>query len=274
MSVNNTFLRILVSVITIPLILFISYTGGVLFFIFIMFISLLSYYEFITFIKQIDINANFWVGFTGVLFVLLNNKYHYLDTFSFVLLLMLVLSASELFRKGSSTIPNIGATLIGVFYIGFFGSTIIGIREIYPHLSSLYERGGYIIISIFATIWICDSAAFFGGTALGKHKLFPRVSPKKSWEGAIFGFVFAIGTMMLAKIIVLDFLSWYTVFALGIIVGIFGQIGDLIESLLKRTANVKDSSNLIPGHGGIFDRFDSLLYSAPIIFLYLSYIGK
>ena len=274
MSFNNTFLRILVSAITIPLIIFISYTGGILFFIFVMFISLISYYEFTTFIKKIDISANFWVGFGGILFVLLNSKYHYLDTYSFVLLFMLILSSSELFRKKGATIANIGSTLMSVFYIGFFASTIIGIREIYPHIGSLYERGGFIIICIFATIWICDSAAFFGGTAFGKHKLFPRISPKKSWEGSIFGFLFAIGTMALAKVIILDFLSWETVIAIGFIIGVFGQIGDLIESLFKRSANVKDSSNLIPGHGGIFDRFDSLLFSSPIIFLYLSYFGK
>ena len=187
---------------------------------------------------------------------------------------MLVLSSFELFRKKGSAIANIGSTLMSVFYIGFFASAIIGIREIYPDIGSLYGRGGYIIISIFTTIWICDSAAFFGGTAFGKHKLFPRVSPKKSWEGAIFGFLFAIGTMALAKVVILDFLSWQTIISIGFIIGVFGQIGDLIESLFKRSANVKDSSNLIPGHGGIFDRFDSLLFSSPIIFLYLSYFGK
>jgi len=274
MAVSNTFLRVLVSVITIPLIIFISYTGGILFFVFVMFISLLSYFEFTSFIKKIDISANFWVGFGGVLFSLLNNRYHYLDTYSFLLLFMLILSTSELFRKEGSPIANIGSVLFGVIYIGFFSSAIIGVREIFPQIGSLYERGGYIIISIFATIWICDSAAFFGGTALGKHKLFPRVSPKKSWEGAIFGFIFAIGTMLAAKIIALDFFSWNTVITIGIIIGIFGQVGDLIESLLKRSVNVKDSSNLIPGHGGIFDRFDSLLFTAPIIFLYLTYFSK
>ena len=109
---------------------------------------------------------------------------------------------------------------------------------------------------------------------MGKHKLFKRVSPNKSWEGAIFGFIFAITTMILAKIIILNFLSWNTVIALGFIVGIFGQVGDLIESLIKRDAGVKDSSAIIPGHGGIFDRFDSLLYTAPLIFLYLSFFER
>ncbi len=163
--------------------------------------------------------------------------------------------------------------MLGIFYLGIFGSTLIGIREFYPNLDGLYYQGGYLIISIFASIWICDSAAFFGGTALGKHKLFPRVSPKKSWEGAIFGFVFAILAMILAKNILLDFLSFENSLIIGFIIGTFGQIGDLTESLLKRDAGVKDSSKIIPGHGGVFDRFDSLLFSSPIIYLYLTYLA-
>jgi phosphatidate cytidylyltransferase len=109
------------------------------------------------------------------------------------------------------------------------------------------------------------------GTAFGKHKLFPRVSPKKSWEGAISGFVFAILTMIAARAIILDFFSLWDVIIIGIIVGTIGQMGDLVESLMKRDAGVKDSSSIIPGHGGIFDRFDSLLLSAPFIYLYLFY---
>jgi len=103
--------------------------------------------------------------------------------------------------------------------------------------------------------------------------LFPRISPKKSWEGAIAGFVFSVLIMIAAKFIVLEFLQWTTIIAFGIIVGIIGQIGDLVESMLKRDAGVKDSSALIPGHGGIFDRFDSLLYTAPVIFIYLKFIA-
>ncbi|MCW9094553.1 MAG: phosphatidate cytidylyltransferase, partial [Ignavibacteriaceae bacterium] len=110
-----------------------------------------------------------------------------------------------------------------------------------------------------------------GGTALGKHKLFPRVSPNKSWEGAIFGFIFSVLTMILAQLIALDFLSLFNVVVIGIIIGIVGPIGDLVESLLKRDSAVKDSSSFIPGHGGFFDRFDSLLFSVPVIWMYLRY---
>ena len=108
---------------------------------------------------------------------------------------------------------------------------------------------------------------------MGRHKLFKRVSPQKSWEGAVFGFVFAVAAMIVAKPFILSFLSWQDVIILGIIIGSVGQVGDLIESLLKRDAGIKDSSALVPGHGGIFDRFDSLLFSAPAIWLYLKYFS-
>ena len=111
------------------------------------------------------------------------------------------------------------------------------------------------------------------GINFGRHKLFPRVSPKKSWEGAIFGFIFSVGAMILAKVLVLNSLSWTNVLIIGIIIGTIGQIGDLVESLLKRDSEVKDSSSIIPGHGGFFDRFDSLLFSAPAIWIYLNYFG-
>ena len=148
------------------------------------------------------------------------------------------------------------------------------IREFYIQPEEDYLHGGFLIIFIFASIWICDSAAYYIGTAFGKHKLFPRVSPKKSWEGAIAGFVFAILTMIASKVIFLDFLSWNSTIGIGIIIGILGQIGDLIESLFKRDSGVKDSSGLIPGHGGIFDRFDSLIFSAPWILILLNLIER
>ena len=124
-----------------------------------------------------------------------------------------------------------------------------------------------------ASIWICDSAACFLGTAFGKHKLFPRVSPNKSWEGAVAGFIFAIVAMIAAKAVVLDELNLTDAVVIGFIIGTIGQIGDLVESLIKRDAGVKDSSQLIPGHGGIFDRFDSLLFTSPAVYIYLYFLS-
>lgn len=273
MAIGNTAVRILVSVFAIPALVLLSFLGGVYFLSFVLIISGISFYEFSVMAKLKDAKVNINLGLIAVIFLIINQYRFFFSQYNFLIAFFVVLLVFELFRNNGSAIQNIGATLLSVFYMGIFGSTLVGVREIYPNINELYNNGGYLIISIFATIWICDSAAFFGGTALGKHKLFPRVSPKKSWEGAIFGFVFAILAMILAKYLVLNFLSLKNALVIGFIIGTFGQIGDLAESLLKRDAGLKDSSHLIPGHGGIFDRFDSLLFSSPIIYLYLSYLA-
>jgi len=271
---SNTATRVLVSVIAIPLIIATCYFGGIYFFLFALAIALISFYEFYLIVGNKGANVNFFVGMFAILFLIFNSYLHFFDRYSFLILVVLLASLIELFRNNGSAIINLGTTLLGIFYIGLFSSALIDIREFYPNVGDLYLHGGYLIISVLATIWICDSAAYFGGLSLGKHKLFPRVSPKKSWEGAVFGFVFAILTMLLAHYVILDFLSLKESITLGVIIGIVGQIGDLIESLIKRDAEVKDSSALIPGHGGIFDRFDSLLFSAPVILLYLKYFAR
>ena len=271
MSFGNTAIRIIVSVFAIPAIILLSYLGGVYFLSFVLIISGLSFYEFSLMAKTKSANVNVNLGIIGVIFFIINSFRYTFNAFHFLTIFFILLLIVELFRNNGSAIINLASTMFGIIYLGIFGSTLIGIREFFPNIDDLYSRGGYLIISVFASIWICDSAAFFGGTALGKHKLFPRVSPKKSWEGAIFGFVFSIIAMYLAKVLVLDFLSLKDALIIGVLIGIFGQVGDLIESLLKRDAGIKDSSNLIPGHGGIFDRFDSLFFSAPIVFMYLVY---
>jgi phosphatidate cytidylyltransferase len=139
-------------------------------------------------------------------------------------------------------------------------------------LQTITRWGGYTVISVFATIWICDTAAYFVGVSIGRHKLFESVSPKKSWEGAIAGFVFAELTMIAARALVLDYLSLGNALVLGAIVGIFGQVGDLVQSRFKRDSGVKDSSSIIPGHGGVYDRFDSLVFVAPFVYLYIDFI--
>jgi phosphatidate cytidylyltransferase len=274
MPLSNHALRIIVAVITIPVIIAAAYFGEFYFLFFVVAITSISYYEFCTMAKNKNISANKTFGLIGIVFLLINYYRTFIDIYSFLLLFSVILFLIELFRNRGSAILNIGATLLGVFYLGLFGSSIIGIREFYPNIGSLYQRGGFLMISIFAAIWLCDSAAFWAGSKLGKHKLFPRVSPNKSWEGSIFGFLFSIIVLILAKILILDFMSFTEAAIIGIIIGIFGQLGDLIESLIKRDNGVKDSSGLIPGHGGMFDRFDSLFYTSPVILLYLTYLSR
>lgn len=208
----------------------------------------------------------------------------------FLVLVMLI----ELFRNNGSAFLNASATIFGVIYVGLFLGTLTGLRELFgnefPYHMSIrffadaaeasdaaihamtYAWGGWTVIAILASIWMCDTMAYFGGLSMGKHKLFPRVSPNKSWEGAVWGFFGAVGTMLLFRTYALPYLALHQAIVIGVIVGVFGQIGDLIESLLKRDAGVKDSSALIPGHGGFFDRFDSLIYVSPILYLYIDFV--
>ena len=198
----------------------------------------------------------------------------------------------ELFRNKGSALLNLGMTLLGCLYVSFSFGSLVGIRElfipadfpVYRHFPGLgpgmteetvaiIDRwGGYTVIIIFASIWCCDSAAYFAGRALGKHRLFERVSPKKTWEGAVAGLVAAVAAFMVGRAIALPFLQLQESMVCGVIVGVAGQLGDLAESLLKRDAGVKDSSALIPGHGGVLDRFDSLMFVSPLLFVYLDFI--
>jgi len=273
MSKSENFKRVAVSIFAIPVIIAAGYFGGYFFFAFVLLIGLLSFYEFSLLAKQKNANANFTLGGIIIFVLLLNSYEHFTDQFTLILLSSLVLLAAELFRNKGSAIYNLGATFLGIFYIGIFSSSLILLREFYSGNPETNIYGAYLIISILASIWLGDSAAYYGGITFGRHKLFLRVSPKKSWEGAVFGFIFSVGTLILAKVLILDFMSWTNAIIIGVIIGLVGQIGDLVESLLKRDSAIKDSSSLIPGHGGFFDRFDSLLFSAPAIWIYLRYFG-
>ncbi|MFI5236587.1 MAG: phosphatidate cytidylyltransferase [Ignavibacteriales bacterium] len=273
MTLKENSKRVIVALIAIPLILIAVYLGKFFFFGFVVSISLMAYYEFCQLVKNKNANANLFIGSFFILLLLINQYRHFIDVSVIIIIASLVLLITELFRNKGSAIINLGSTFLGIFYIGIFSTTFIALREFYPSINELYIRGAYLVFSVLASIWMGDSAAYYGGTALGRHKLFPRVSPKKSWEGAIFGFIFSLLTLILAKLFVLDFLNWHDGIIIGIIIGIIGQVGDLVESLFKRDSAVKDSSALIPGHGGFFDRFDSLFFSAPVIWLYLRYLS-
>ena len=267
---SNRITRILVAIFAIPFLLGLSFWGGIPFLLFILSMGIVSFYEISAMVKNKNIYLCSLIGYSSVVLLILNSYFHFIQFDLLMLSMFMLLLVVELFRNKTSAINNISTTMLAIFYAGFFSAAIIGIREFYVDVPLSYSNGGLIIISIFITLWMTDSAAYFIGSAIGKHKLFPRVSPNKSWEGAIAGFVFAIITLVVLKSFLLDFLSWVDIIAFGVILGVFGQVGDLIESLIKRDAGVKDSSSIIPGHGGIFDRFDSLLFSAPIVFLYLT----
>ena len=272
---TNLAQRVAVGVVAIPIIYFLCMAGGPYFFGFVAVVSAVALREFYALAEAKGARPLLMLGIAGGFVV---NLSFFIHAAAFInlasrpilvtALLVLVIASTlwELFRKPdsrSSALLNLSTTLFGVLYVSLFFGTLIGVREI---------AGGYMVMSMFVTIWICDSAAFHVGSSMGRHKLFPRVSPNKTWEGAIAGLIFAILTAVAAKHFVLGFLPMSGAIVIGVIVGTVGQMGDLAESLMKRDAGVKDSSTLIPGHGGAFDRFDSILLVAPCVYLYLEYV--
>jgi len=150
-------------------------------------------------------------------------------------------------------------TIAGILYVGWLLSYFVALRGLDKH--------GYWVFLALATNFASDTAAFFTGSALGRHKLAPAISPGKTWEGTIAGFLGAIivslpFTMLLP-------LSYWQAIVIGFLVSLFGQLGDLVESLLKRNMGVKDSGRLLPGHGGALDRIDSVVFAGVVVYYYV-----
>ncbi|MBP6017966.1 MAG: CDP-archaeol synthase [Burkholderiaceae bacterium] len=157
--------------------------------------------------------------------------------------------------------------------LSLFG--ILAVIALWVSLVLLFlSYGAWFLVSLMALIWFADTAAYFTGKALGKHKLAPRVSPGKTWEGAVGGVLAAAAWVLISSLwsgsfgdVLLQRWSWWSVLLIAVFLAAISIVGDLFESLLKRRAQVKDSSNLLPGHGGVYDRIDALFPVAPMALL-------
>lgn len=175
---------------------------------------------------------------------------------------LLVLLILGLFRRAEvgRTLVAVSVTLFGALYVGFLLSYILKLR--------LLPDGVRLVFLLALGVWPGDSLAYYVGKTFGRHKLNERVSPKKTWEGAFANVMGSLLGVAAAKVWVLPSLRWADVLALGLVLPLFGMTGDLFESALKRRAGVKDSSGLLPGHGGVLDRLDSVIFNGPVLFYY------
>ena len=168
----------------------------------------------------------------------------------------------ELYRKSSTPIANIATSLLGALYVALPMALLIVI----PMLLGGGEWNPWIMILYIFIIWANDVFAYLFGITLGRHRLFERISPKKSWEGFFGGLLGAMAMGWVAAIILGASVPMWI--GLALMAAISGVFGDLVESLMKRSVDIKDSGNIIPGHGGWLDRFDALILSAPFVFIY------
>lgn len=273
MGLEKLGIRALVSVVFGPLIILSAWKGGIVFSALIGSLAVLALLEFYHMTSRKGSTPNKYVGVgTGVVLMalLFYNRIDYVWVLLAAAFFCLI--TIELFRNEPAPILNVATTFAGVMYVPLLLGFLILIRE-FPHSTDLdYALGGWLVILIFFSVWICDTAAYILGSRFGRHKLFVRVSPNKTVEGTVFGFLFAIGTSYLCYLFILQEMPLMHVLIIGAICGSLGQVSDLVESLFKRDAQVKDSSNIIPGHGGILDRFDSEILVAPVVYFYLKFV--
>lgn len=180
-------------------------------------------------------------------------------------LILIYLFISELYAQKEAPLNNLAYTMLGQMYVAL---PLAMMNLLAFPLTGFYEYNRILPVSVFAFLWVSDTGAYCFGTLFGKHRLFERISPKKSWEGFLGGAVVAIASAF-AFAHYFTFLNTVQWVGLAVVVVVFGTWGDLVESLFKRQLHIKDSGNVLPGHGGILDRFDSALIAIPAAVVYL-----
>ncbi|MFC2064286.1 phosphatidate cytidylyltransferase [Chloroflexota bacterium] len=245
--------------------------GGIYYFLLIGFFLLMAAWEYVKIFEKSHHSPSMIVTVGGVLLVLLTRNY--LPDYSGMVLTGLILLAMTVhlitFEKGRDTAAtDFAITLGGILYLGWLGAYLVDIRTL--------PQGLWWFFLTLGSVWIADSAAYFIGSKYGKHKLSPRLSPRKSWEGYFAGVFF--GTLGALGLTV-AFQSWGGLDVsilqgglLGLVMSVFTTLGDLGESMIKRQSGVKDSSNIIPGHGGFLDRIDAWLWAAAIGYFIINWI--
>ncbi|UCH13480.1 MAG: phosphatidate cytidylyltransferase [Bacteroidales bacterium] len=243
-----------------------KYTYGLVVFA----VNLIALFEFFNIISVRNLNPGKYTGiFLGsVLFIssflissnVISNKF-YLALIPLAVLVFIF----EIFRNKPDPLINIAVTFLGIIYISF-PLSVINYLVFYPGNISGYTYS--VLLGYLVLIWTNDTSAYIFGVTVGKHKLFKRISPKKTWEGFIGGTIITIAVAYLIPGL-FSSLNRVDMLVFGGIISIFGVAGDLSESMFKRSMNLKDTGKMLPGHGGILDRIDSVLLTSPLVFLYL-----
>jgi phosphatidate cytidylyltransferase len=290
-GLSNLSKRLIAAAILIPPTIYLVWIGGLPFMLAIMVIVVLGLQEFYNLPKSKGANPLATAGMVAAVALpvvaYLGNEYHVTLLLTFVLLGVMVAQLRK--REISSSLESISGTFFGVFYVAWLLSHAIVLRNFSEVVAGKWgtdvssalplEVGRFYVLLAIAVVAACDAGAYFAGRAYGKHKLAPVISPGKTVEGAIGGVLAALLMAFLVRGIFTlgwpeivpagDGIAWLMTGAVGIILGLAGIVGDLIESLLKRDAAVKDTGTLIPGSGGVLDRIDSHLLAIPTLYYML-----
>ena len=265
--------RLLAAAVFLPCFFIIAHRGGIYYLILVDMIIILGLFEFYKMMEAKGLRPYKWIGILSggalpwYLFFRQGIYANVLLTLTFIAVMI-----AELIRKDKGhAVYHISVTIFGVLYVSWLGSHLMLLREL-PIIAGLdYAIGFKFVIIVFTLTWCYDTGAYTFGRIFGRHKLFPSISPSKTIEGAIGGTFLSIAGILIVRGLMDTQLGIVDAVALAIAASVIGQLGDLVESMIKRDAKIKDSSTAIPGHGGILDRFDSLLFTAPLIYYALRY---
>ncbi|GAA0124271.1 phosphatidate cytidylyltransferase [Clostridium sp. ATCC 25772] len=240
--------------------------GGVILKYFVLVLALCGLYEFYNACKKSQLKPISIIGYiiTLVYFVTLGESFNF-EMVSYMLVLGTFITMFVPVFNTEYNFIDVATTMFGILYVTIFFSLL--------PLINMLEYGQYLIWLVFISSWGCDTLAYYTGRSLGKHKLVPKVSPKKTVEGAIGGLFGSVLGCVIYGYVIKKFgvnISLYNYAIIGILGGIVGQLGDFVASSIKRHAKIKDYSNLIPGHGGILDRFDSILFVSVVVYYYIT----
>ena len=270
-KITNEFLKRSISAVVYVLLvvasLFISPVTFVIVFAFFMSMCIYEFHKITN--QQPEVNVPRWLSMGISLLLFLISFFYFsgrafLPIFSYYIILIFWMFIRELFLRNSNPVHNWAYFLLGQVWIALPFS-LLNFIVYFNNYQPL------LILSIFILVWMNDTGAYLIGITLGKHKMIPRVSPHKSWEGFAGGILVTLltGYLLSLWLYQLDLPQWLF---MSLIVSIFATFGDLLESLWKRTFQIKDSGNAIPGHGGFLDRFDSLLMVVPAVLIYLIFL--
>lgn len=240
-------------------------------------IAILGLHEFYSLIEQAGISPQKWVGMgvgALVFLVAVSSTFLTMGVVFVVVPFMVAIFFAELFRDKANPFQNIAFTIIGIIYVVFpfaAWAAYVSPAEQLPFApdmsqSVMFPHHAYdphLVLGFFIMLWVNDTGAYITGMTMGKHKLWERISPKKTWEGFIGGIILCGGAAyLLSHVYKESAILWILI---SLIVSIFGTLGDLVESMFKRSLNIKESGGLLPGHGGILDRFDGVLLTTPLV---------
>jgi len=261
---KNLLIRTLSGAVYVALILFAVFASQWIAVLIFSILAALTTYEFhknTNKLENVDVNPIF-PAIASFVFLFASTRMPNINfsiLFYFVLCLSFIIA--EIFSNKKNPINNIAYIVLGQIYIALPFLLLLGIKG----------QNEIFLLALFVFIWANDTFAYLTGTTFGKHRMCERISPKKSWEGFAGGLIGALAVAAVFSYFETQ-LSMAQWFGFAILVVIFGTLGDLLESLLKRTIGVKDSGTIMPGHGGLLDRFDSLLLAAPVVCIYFRLI--